>query len=800
MLNRGYHSLNTKYNVLFNGKESFSVGQSILEQAYDDNFFEFLEVEPIALNGERLDQTTIVPGFARAEEKAVKAIQKHSMNINGIQRNNKIDEAYLLLGKARYYDRRFFPAMEAFNYLLENYADSKTYVEGRIWREKTNIRLRNNELAIKNLRSLARSITPSSRFHSLANAAISQAFINTKQLDSALYYISSAALTANNNRDKGRYYFLTGQLYESIKKPDSALWAFEQVVGLKRRTPRKYWINAQIKRLQIGSIRDSLDPIEAYEKLAKNYENYIFDHWINRALGIHYFQQKQDSLGEHHLSRSLKSENLDLPTKQANYRDLVNFNFAGGKYLVTGAYLDSLLNILPEETLIKRRTQRERDNLDGVIKYENIAQTTDSVIYLSSLDKEAQIEYFQKYIEEKEAKALAKVATEEKRIFPFFIKSAQANTFYFYNPKLMVQGQQKFLSTWGDRPNSDNWAIASAISSMGEQRDGIQEEEQPKNETFFVEKPQNYVEALPQTNLEIDSIKKLNQNAYLQLGMIYKESFKNYALAQDRLEHLISLNPPSEIAAPSLYHLYKINQNGLPQKAKLYFDQIVANHPESPYAKILTNPDEFGQSDFQTPENVYQSLFKIYLKGDFDQLEEKAESFRVLLSGTIVQPKYDLLMANLEGRLKGRQQWGKALKNIALKYPESPEAIKAQEIVELIKRTDSITNNKKIYLNYKWIFTFKVKDTVLIKKIRGKLQEALEETSNTRWFLSEDRFDQDQTYLVLHGIRNRRKLNDWKKRFEGAENEILNTNNFVILSADYKKILLDKIQYTNEKQ
>jgi hypothetical protein len=152
MLNRGYHSINTKYNVLFNGIEAFNVGQSILEQAHDDNFFEFLGVEPIALNGEQMDQTTIVPGFDRAEEKAVKAIQKHSMKINGIQYNNKMDEAYLLLGKARYFDRRFFPAMEAFNYLLENYADGKTYVEGRIWREKTNIRLRNNELAIKNLR------------------------------------------------------------------------------------------------------------------------------------------------------------------------------------------------------------------------------------------------------------------------------------------------------------------------------------------------------------------------------------------------------------------------------------------------------------------------------------------------------------------------------------------------------------------------------------------------------------------------------------------------------------------------
>ncbi|MEK9516657.1 MAG: hypothetical protein VWZ97_01415 [Flavobacteriaceae bacterium] len=800
MLNRGYHSLNTQYNVLFNGKEAFKVGQSILEQAHDDNFFEFLQVEPIALNGERMDQTTIVPGFGRAEEKAVKAIQKHSMNINGIQRNNKIDEAYLLLGKARYYDRRFFPAMEAFNYLLENYADSKTYVEGRIWREKTNIRLRNNELAIKNLRSLARSITPSSKFHSPANAAISQAFINIKQLDSAIYYIRNAALTAKNNRDKGRYYFLSGQLYENLKKPDSALWAFEQVVGLKRKTPRKYWINAQIKRLQIRSRRDSLDPMESYEKLANNYENYIFDHWINRAIGIHYFQQQQDSLGEYYLGQSLKSENLDLPTKQANYRDLANFNFAGGNYVPTGAYLDSLLNTLPEETLIKRRTQRERDNLNAVIKYENIVQTTDSLIYLSTLDKDAQMEYFQKYIEKKEAQAMAKVTSEEKGIFPFFGRGVQANTFYFYNPKLVVQGQQKFLSTWGDRPNTDNWAIASAISSIREESRGVKEEKQTKNETFFVEKPENYVNALPQTKIEIDSIKKLNQNAYLQLGMIYKESFKNYPLAQDRLEHLLRLNLPGEIAASALYHLYKIDENGWPQKAKQYYNRIVQNHPDSPYAKILTNPDEFGQSDLQTPENVYESLFKIYQKGDFDKLEEKAKSFRVLLSGTAVQPKFDLLMANFQGRLKGRQQWQKELLNISQKYPESPEAIKALEMIGQIKGTDSIKKDNIIYLNYKWIFTFKVKDTASLRKIKNKLQDALEETPDSRWFLSEDRFDQNQTYLVLHGIRNRRKLNEWKKRFDGAEQEFSSTNNFVVLSADYKKMFLDKTQFTNEKQ
>ena len=80
MVNRSYHSLTTTFNVLFNGEEAFDVGASILSQVHDDNFFEVLEVEPIVVNGERMDQTTIVPGFARAEEKAVKAIQKHSMN------------------------------------------------------------------------------------------------------------------------------------------------------------------------------------------------------------------------------------------------------------------------------------------------------------------------------------------------------------------------------------------------------------------------------------------------------------------------------------------------------------------------------------------------------------------------------------------------------------------------------------------------------------------------------------------------------------------------------------------------
>ena len=69
MFNKGYHTLTTKYNVLFNGKEAFSIGESILEETFEDNFYELLPVEPINLRGENIDETTIVPGLIAPKKK-----------------------------------------------------------------------------------------------------------------------------------------------------------------------------------------------------------------------------------------------------------------------------------------------------------------------------------------------------------------------------------------------------------------------------------------------------------------------------------------------------------------------------------------------------------------------------------------------------------------------------------------------------------------------------------------------------------------------------------------------------------
>ena len=71
------------------------------------------------------------------------------MYINGKEYNPQIDEAYILLGKARYYDGRFIPALDAFNFILYRYPTSNNINVAKVLKAKTNIRLKHEEYAIE---------------------------------------------------------------------------------------------------------------------------------------------------------------------------------------------------------------------------------------------------------------------------------------------------------------------------------------------------------------------------------------------------------------------------------------------------------------------------------------------------------------------------------------------------------------------------------------------------------------------------------------------------------------------------
>ena len=175
-VNKAYHSLASTNNVLFNGNEYLKKGILDFKSNYNENFWKILPIEPIELSNKIISVSGLEnKEFLLAEEKAAKAIQKHSMLINEIQYNPKINDAYSLLGKARYFDQRYVPAIDAFNQI--NSSSESSQAESIVWKAKSNIRLNQDALAISQLRKLVENKNLESDVLAKANAALAMAYI-----------------------------------------------------------------------------------------------------------------------------------------------------------------------------------------------------------------------------------------------------------------------------------------------------------------------------------------------------------------------------------------------------------------------------------------------------------------------------------------------------------------------------------------------------------------------------------------------------------------------------------------------
>ena len=339
-INRSFHAVSTKYNVLYNGNLAFESGKNGLIESFNDDYWQILPVERM-----RVSEEIFLPGankntdFERAEEKAVKAIQKHGMNIRGKEKNPQTDEAYLLLGKARYFDQRFVPALEAFNYILYKHPTSDKINHAKIWREKVNIRLENTELAIANLKRLIEEEDLSDQDVSDANAMLAQAYINNKHLDSAIAPIKTAVSHTKNKEIRGRLGYIKGQLYNKLGYKDSANIAFDEIIKLKRKTLWVYYVNAQVAKSRNFDFEngDKLAYSEYLTKLSEDREYKPYLDKIYNLMAVYHQNVTSDSLAIKHFNKSIKSATSDDYLQSLNYRALAEYEFDATNYKNAGA-------------------------------------------------------------------------------------------------------------------------------------------------------------------------------------------------------------------------------------------------------------------------------------------------------------------------------------------------------------------------------------------------------------------------------------------------------------------------------
>lgn len=846
-LNRNFQALNTEFNVLYNGDIALQEGITTLKATYKDNYWEILPVErlevkkDIALPGESKNAS-----FERAEDKATKAIQKRSMLIGGSEKNPQIDEAYLLLGKSRYYDQRFIPALEAFNYILYKYPQSDKIYLAKIWREKTNIRLENEGLAVVNLTKLLSEIKFKNQVFADANAILSQAYINLEQKDSAISKLKIATKFTKEDEEKARYQFILGQLYESVNQPDSAFSAFQSVIDMKRKSPRQYIIQAHAKQAQQFDFKkgDTIAFLEKFNKLIEDRENRPYLDVLYHQKALFYDKQNKDKQAIAFYNKSLRSNSQDQYLIASNYRNLAELHFNNAKYQTAGNYYDSTLVVLQERTREHKAIKKKRDNLQDVIKYEGIAQRNDSILNVLALSKEDQYSFYNDYIDkikkedalkaklEKEKrehearneasnngfgndgkslensrlgtkKAMALDAIKEAKTPSFGNSNAGGSSFYFYNSTTVETGKLEFRKYWGNRALKDNWRIATSgkgtaneTSNDGPNTEEITSEKERSFEEMAKDNPRYnpdfYINQLPQSPIVKDSLAKERNFAYYQLGLIYKEKFKEYQLAADRLEILLRSQPEERLVLPGMYNLYKVYEIINKDKAAALKDKIIGLYPDSRYAQLLQRGST-GDSNDQDPEVVYKALYKMLENGDYRNALTQTEIAINNYSGEEIISKFEYLKAILNGKLKGLTDYKNGLNFVALNYPNSSEGKDAEVFLNTrMPQLENLDFNQEVPNSWKIIFAADNPEDKKTKVLIEKVTKFVKERGSDQLTTTIDIYTLDKNFLVIHGIKTEEVAKGIASILKEFKDYKITEPSIVISNENYKVVQIKK--------
>ena len=786
-INRNFHALGTKYNILYNGNIALDRGKLAVNDAYTENFWELLPVERM-----QVSEDVFLPGqsknadFERAEEKAIKAIQKHGMNINGKEKNPQIDEAYLLLGKARYYDQRFVPALAAFNNILNKYPTSDKINQVKIWREKSNMRLDNNEGAIKKLKRLLDEEEIEGQDLADATATLAQAYINIKAKDSALSLLGIAAENTKVKSEKARFHYIRGQLYNEFQEKDSANMEFDAIIDMHRQIPRAFYINAHLeKSYNFDSTEgDDTEFLEYLTELEENRENRPFLDKIYYRIAEFHRNKATDSLAEAYYNKSLRKITSDKYLRALNYETIGNMYFDKNVYKTAGAYYDSTLTAMTPNTKPYRILKRKRENLDDVIYYEGVAQVNDSILHMVSLPKEEQLAIYTKYAEDLKQKALEEEQRKEEELrkqesrqnmalnaskdkntrpnmsprgLPGEFTSKGANngsSFYFYNSTTVAYGKNEFLKIWGDRKLQDNWRLSN-------EKAGITNSEKTESVSSITGKedqynPEVYIASLPTDQKVLDSISKERNFAYYQLGIIYREKFKELLLSKSRFEDLLQNDPEERLILPSKYNLYKIyTELGMSNKVEAMKNDIVSNYPDSRYAEIILNPQSELSKDENSPEFIYTNLYKKFENEEYAEVITESNIQIKRLEGDDFLPKFEILKASAKGRLYGFEEYKKGIDYIALTYPNTDEGKKAQELlnnaIPVLAKKEFIEDDKATHFNVVYQFEKGSEEDIhaFVKTLNEEIEKKIKYLDLTT---SIDVYDENTTFVVVHGL------------------------------------------------
>ena len=182
-------------------------------------------------------------------------------------------------------------------------------------------------------------------------------------------------------------------------------------------------------------------------------------------------------------------------------------------------------------------------------------------------------------------------------------------------------------------------------------------------------------------------------------------------------------------------------------------DEIIKRFPESRYAQIIGN----SKSDIainETPETAYDKLYKIYESGDYRTAISGLETAVIQYTGEEIVSKFELLKANTIGKIKGLDEYKKALNFVALNYPNSIEGKNTELfLTKEIPAFEALQFNKETPTSWKILYKTGNVEDKNVKPLQEKIAKFLADRQTKKIKSSIDLYTIDSNFVVIHGMK-----------------------------------------------
>lgn len=723
---RAFHNVTSRYNVFFNANESVKEGALTIEERIEDDFTRLL---PIYKESDPSTGRMVKSDMDYAVVKCSKLIEIHSITKKPKRKkkrtrkyqefasqeefNQWIDDSYLLMGKAYYYQQNYFAAIDNFSYVVRKYPGEETADEAQVWMIKAFTETERFIEANEVIQAIQTYEDFPKKLESHFAVATANYYVKQQEYSEAIKMLEIAIKKTFWKKDKARLQYIVAQLYQELGQNAEASKAFKAVTRMN--PSYKMAFNAQINSAGVFSGEGNTEELKKeLTKMLRDKKNTDFRDQIYYALGNVYFREGNREVAKDKYKQSVSSSFKNQFQRALSAITLADLYYEDLNYRGSQSYYDSAMIIIDETYPNYKKVSERYGGLSSLVDNLLIVEREDSlqkVALMPEKEREALIAGLMK-AEQETQRNLENVATQGATKSGYYrsnnsrmgMGSGGGAGWYFYNPQTVTYGKVTFQQQWGRRPLEDNWRRANkntiSLEEYEELPEGIVEEEKREEDPL---KKEFYTQDLPLSDSLMAVSHEKIRDALYNAGKIFKSEFEDYPRSVERFEELNKRYPENLYLLSAYFDLYDSYELlGDKQKSDYYRNLIIEGYPESKFAQYLLNPNFFIEMEarLDSMNRLYQETFRSYKLGKYRSVIGLANQMKQMKPDSLVIPKIDFMEMVANGVQTDVHNFEELLKDYLAKYPKKEPSPLAQEILSLIQDSTLADYQELVEMGY----------------------------------------------------------------------------------------------------